>query len=656
MGGILQPILALLLVFIREEAVRPSTPVNPVEALLGLLIYLALTVVTTRTAVRRVTSRADGAMFHLPPSLGILHFALFALLIWWTDWVGFVREVVTDWPVISTLIAFSPYMIAQGLKAALAYDALPADRRAPGKRRAMVVFQMRVLALPVVPIILISGLRRLVLIDDDASRYVEAYLPLLILVLLATVFFVFAIAPLLVRWIIFARPLTEGPLRQRLTAYCKRISFRPTDILIWRTGNTVTNALFIGILPFLRYVVLTDALVGRLEDEEVEAVFAHEAGHGSRRHTQLFLIFAAGFTVATMIIQQEMMTIGNQQVQMLLGPIMIAFHVISLVGFFLVFGWMSRRFETEADIFAIETLETPEHFPRALKSVGLHAGAQSRKGGMRHFGIGTRIGLINRYLAEPEFKEAFDRILKGCRFAIFALLVAGAAVLAIRGPQFMREGHVRLGWLTCFDAQSSNDPALAAKGLDLLRPYLEDPEFGADAQRAALACLWIMSKDALQKGDWQGAERHIATMRSTVPRPDRLGSFNLDFLETMNACAAGGGRVQDIEDLLRVLTILFDTVLTLDADSVYEDFSDLFLAQRAVGSPDVNPKHPGNLGDAASLLWSLDRIRRDGAAPPENLAELVARAEKDGVFRRRLFARATGGNTPREAASEHLDE
>ena len=66
---------------------------------------------------------------------------------------------------------------------------------------------------------------------------------------------------------------------------------------MWYTGNAITNALYIGIVPGMRYVVLTDALISKLKPEQVEAVYAHEAGHGVRRHTLLFMLLGLGLVL-----------------------------------------------------------------------------------------------------------------------------------------------------------------------------------------------------------------------------------------------------------------------------------------------------------------------------------------------------------------------
>src|SRR6266700_3129563 len=64
--------------------------------------------------------------------------------------------------------------------------------------------------------------------------------------------------PLFLRLFLGLRPLPEGPLRQRLFATARRLGFRFSNVLVWNTRHGVANAMVTGVLPWLRYVVVTD--------------------------------------------------------------------------------------------------------------------------------------------------------------------------------------------------------------------------------------------------------------------------------------------------------------------------------------------------------------------------------------------------------------
>jgi Zn-dependent protease with chaperone function len=564
--------------------------------------------------------------------------------------VPVVRTHVTDWPVLSTVVALVPFIVAHGMRAWYSYETLAEERKGPGKRSALVVFQLRILAIPLVPLLILNGLRWLVLLNDELGRIVEAYLPLMILLLLTTVVVVFGIAPLLVRWIVHARPLRPSHLRERLDAYSRRVGFRPTNILVWNTGGMVSNALFIGITPLLRYVVITDALIEKLDDSQVEAVFAHETGHGRKHHTQLYLIFVASFTVIMMVAQQEMAYALAPVIPGLVGALLMAFYVLGLAMFFLFFGWMSRRFETEADIFAVQTLDRPESFPAALKAVGLHAGVLSRRGGLRHFGIGKRVGLLNRYQSEPEFRDAFDRLLRRCRQTILLLALLGVLTIVMRGPRLMREGHVRYGAMTIRAASATLDAGLANEALDVLWAHMNDPDFGSMARSDVMFSFWVLAKRALQDGDLAAARKTVGRMHADVPAPGPLGVFNRRLLTAILDTLTGKGRPAELEALAVGLRKLHAAMPNLDRDSVYVDFSDIFLLQLALKMPDVQPEDVARLGPTAKLVLKL-REATDSSFSERGELEALAREaeEKDGAYRRILFEMITGRKTQREA-------
>ena len=66
---------------------------------------------------------------------------------------------------------------------------------------------------------------------------------------------------------------------------------RYRDILVWHTHYNMGNAAVMGVVPQMRYVLLSDLLLERMDDEQIEAVFAHEIGHVVHRHMVWYVIF-----------------------------------------------------------------------------------------------------------------------------------------------------------------------------------------------------------------------------------------------------------------------------------------------------------------------------------------------------------------------------
>ena len=90
--------------------------------------------------------------------------------------------------------------------------------------------------------------------------------------------------PPLVRVLWNCRPLPPGPLREHIVSFCRAQGFR-SEVLCWPLfEGQVLTAGIIGILPGLRYLLITPALVDNLDREELDSVLAHEIGHVVSRH------------------------------------------------------------------------------------------------------------------------------------------------------------------------------------------------------------------------------------------------------------------------------------------------------------------------------------------------------------------------------------
>lgn len=89
------------------------------------------------------------------------------------------------------------------------------------------------------------------------------------------------IAPLFHRF----RPLRDGPLADRLTALLARTGFRSRGLfeVLESRRSAHGNAFLAGLGPGRR-IVLFDTLRSQLDEDEIEAVVAHELGHDLRHH------------------------------------------------------------------------------------------------------------------------------------------------------------------------------------------------------------------------------------------------------------------------------------------------------------------------------------------------------------------------------------
>ncbi|MSR40522.1 MAG: hypothetical protein EXS10_01265 [Phycisphaerales bacterium] len=191
----------------------------------------------------------------------------------------------------------------------------------------------------------------------------------------ASAVLLFMLAPLLVRGALGLRVLEQGALRMRLDQIAMDAGAAIRAIYIWPTGGLVANAMVLGVIPGTRAVILTDRLVESLRDDELDAVVAHEIGHIKRRHLLWFIVvIIASFTLGGFIVEPLWwMSVEASQDESLAGMRdVISIGAAFALGLW-IFGFASRRFERQADAFAVQLLSTrqgaSEATPEAIASV-----------------------------------------------------------------------------------------------------------------------------------------------------------------------------------------------------------------------------------------------------------------------------------------------
>ena len=169
---------------------------------------------------------------------------------------------------------------------------------------------------------------------------------------------VFIIVPVVLYRILGARPLPRSALRNRMEAMCRMHGLKFRDILLWPTQDRIANALVMGVVPRFRYVLLSDLLLTEMSEEQVEAVFAHELGHVAHQHMVWYLIFMATLGLILGVVAVGLDLIQRQWLRLPdWMPMDLMMTLLGFGGFLLAFGFVSRRFERQADVFAARTIE-----------------------------------------------------------------------------------------------------------------------------------------------------------------------------------------------------------------------------------------------------------------------------------------------------------
>lgn len=303
----------------------------------------------------------------------LLHFAAAVLAFGWLDvvqsWVGgdviLLDELIAITPPIVVVLAtwWVYYPIEGRVREALLIRRLDLGRPIypmPTRLRYTFVMARTHLLLIFVPIVLILGMSETVyqVIAANAPRDWPQWATELIVFAGAVV--IFMLAPPLAALTLDVRTLPDGPLRDDLEGICARHRVKIRRLLLWNTNGMMINAAVMGLIGPLRYVLLTDALVETMERGQIQAVMAHEIGHVRRNHMPwLAISFLAAIAVIAMVIELPMRLLIEADPSWLrdwFQSIEVAATAIALLGALVLFGWVSRRFERQADTFAVQHL------------------------------------------------------------------------------------------------------------------------------------------------------------------------------------------------------------------------------------------------------------------------------------------------------------
>jgi Zn-dependent protease with chaperone function len=159
------------------------------------------------------------------------------------------------------------------------------------------------------------------------------------------------LCPLFIPTLLALKPLPPGLIRARLEASARRMGFRYTNLLHWETRGAMANAMVMGVVPFIRYVIFTDRLLEEMTPDEIDGVFGHEAGHARHGHLPFYAIFLL-LSVALMGALYELAHSANWFVDPIWRDLLqLAPVLTTAIYIFVVFGFLSRRCERQADIY-----------------------------------------------------------------------------------------------------------------------------------------------------------------------------------------------------------------------------------------------------------------------------------------------------------------
>jgi Zn-dependent protease with chaperone function len=432
-----------------------------------------------------------------------------ACAIVWLGWLatlaraGLALDTLDQWPGLELLWALAPYLVYQlaAIDARARCLAFPPDT--PGRLRP---FQLRLFLSALLPFLaFLAGSSLLARTPEWRVRLEEVGLLSAVASLLLIVLF-FHGMPFFLRYAWDTAPIERGWARTMLEQVAKAADFRYRELLVWRTGQQMSNAAIVGLHPRTRLVFFSDLLLQQLGPRELAAVFAHEMGHARRAHAIVFAAFALGFFLA-----------ANQLIELagiesaLWGSLIL---LVPLALWYLAFGYLSRRFELEADLESLRVVGDSGALIRALELVtGAHA---HERASWRHFSTKERVAFLQAAERDPLVGIHLRGRLARWRKLGFALFAVAALLqlrtLARTWNEDWLVADLRLGNFEAAAARADG-PRVEAGIAALARRAVQAPPDQREPGELELAAL-----AAFRRGDLEQAREwlRLAHLRGAV--------------------------------------------------------------------------------------------------------------------------------------------
>lgn len=164
-------------------------------------------------------------------------------------------------------------------------------------------------------------------------------------------------------------PIDNPVLESRIKTIMEKVNIKISRVFKMDASKRSkhTNAYFSGIGKVKR-IILYDTLLENMSDDEILAVLSHEAGHWQKRHIIKMIIAAEilsfiGLYISFKILQTDVLIrIFEIQQDTLFAKIILLGFIAGLISFPLtpVSSYISRRFEKQADDFALKLFDNKE--------------------------------------------------------------------------------------------------------------------------------------------------------------------------------------------------------------------------------------------------------------------------------------------------------
>lgn len=255
--------------------------------------------------------------------------------------------------------------------------------------------------------------------------------------------FIVIFFPPLVRRLWGCRPLPEGELKNRLQNFCstQRVTL---DFYLWPLfEGRVLTAGIMGIVPGMRYLLLTPAIIQTMNREELESVIAHEIGHVKHRHLLLYVLLLACFSIFVGLFLEPLfvyllshswvidalikMSVSPETVITVVSGSMILLFMVIYIRF--IFGYFIRNFERQADLHVLGAVGSVRPLISAFEKIARLSGNIREQKNWHHFGIGERIDCLGQAEIDPDLPRRHNNKLRLSLLSYLLILCFGFSLV-----------------------------------------------------------------------------------------------------------------------------------------------------------------------------------------------------------------------------------
>jgi Zn-dependent protease with chaperone function len=193
---------------------------------------------------------------------------------------------------------------------------------------------------------------------------------------------------------------------------------RPRKVRVWKTGDSIVNAAAVGIVPGTEIVIISDLLLNKFDNDEVDAILLHEIGHIRHLHT----IRRIAMVLVPLVILAIDQSLGFGLHSMIGQSVLLSSVFGSAAQFLPAFGFLVyllivsktvfRSMEFEADQFAINTLSKTganDSVESALHKMAVNYPSQANRRRGLHPSIRQRLASAIQFRAEIVEKSDQDQ-------------------------------------------------------------------------------------------------------------------------------------------------------------------------------------------------------------------------------------------------------